>query len=61
MKGFKAYEPGLICRGKQYKENEIFEEDDAKICSKGMHFCENPFDVLKYYDLVNGCVTTLRE
>ena len=53
MKGFKAYQKGLLCRGKQYKENEIFEEDDAKICSKGMHFCENPFDVLKYYDLVN--------
>ena len=52
-KGFKAFEPGLICRGKQYEENTVFEEDKAVVCQKGMHFCENPFDVLDYYDLVN--------
>ena len=54
MKGYKGFAPGLICRGKQYAENTVFEEDRAVICSKGMHFCENPFDVLDHYDLVNG-------
>ena len=53
MKGYKGFNPGLICRGKQYKENTVFEEDRAKICKSGMHFCENPFDVLNYYPLVN--------
>ena len=53
MKGFKAFEKGLICRGKQYAENTVFEEKEAVICHKGMHFCENPMDVLDYYDLVN--------
>ena len=53
MKGYKAFEKGLICRGKQYAENTVFEEERAEICRKGMHFCENPFDVLDYYNLVN--------
>ena len=53
MKGYKAFEKGLICRGKQYTENTVFEEEKAEICNSGMHFCENPFDVLDYYSLVN--------
>ena len=52
MKGFKGFNPGLVCLGKQYAENTVFEEEKAVICSRGMHFCENPFDVLDYYDLV---------
>ena len=52
-KGFKGFEPGLICKGKQYTENTAFEEPNAVPCECGMHFCENPFDVLDYYDLVN--------
>ena len=53
MKGYKGFEPGLICRGKQYAENTVFEEEEAEICSCGMHFCENPFDVLDYYGFTN--------
>ena len=53
MKGYKAFGHGMICRGKQYKENTVFEEDDAVICKKGMHFCKNPLDVLEYYPLVD--------
>ena len=53
-KGYKGFGKGLVCKGKQYKENTVFEEDSARICHSGMHFCENPFDVLDHYDLVNG-------
>ena len=53
MKGYKGFKNGLVCLGKQYAENTVFEEKEAVICRKGMHFCENPFDVLDYYDLVN--------
>ena len=53
MKGYKGFEPGLICRGKQYAENTVFEEEEAEICSCGIHFCENPFDVLDYYGFTN--------
>ena len=53
MKGYKGYNKGLICRGKQYAENTVFEEENAEICKSGMHFCQNPFDVLEYYEYVN--------
>ena len=54
MKGFKAFGKGLVCRGKHYKENTVFEEEKAVICTSGMHFCENPLDVLYYYPLVDS-------
>ena len=53
MKGYKWFNPDFTCKGKQYQENTVFEESEAKICENGMHFCENPFDVLDYYDLIN--------
>ena len=53
MKGYKGFEKGLVCRGKQYAENTIFEEDSAEICKSGMHYCANPLDVLDYYPLLN--------
>ena len=53
MKGYKAFEKGMICRGKQYAENTVFEEENAAICESGMHFCKEPLDVLEYYPLVN--------
>ena len=53
-KGFKAFRKGLVCRDKLYKVGETYEEDGKAICSEGvMHFCENPFDVLNYYDLID--------
>ena len=53
MKGYKGFYKGLICRGKQYAENTVFEEPEANICENGMHFCKKPFDVLAYYSFVN--------
>ena len=52
MKGYKAFEPGLICNGKQYEENTIATEEKAEPCKCGIHFCESPFDVLDYYPLI---------
>ena len=54
MKGYKAFGPGMICRGKQYAENTVFEEESAVICESGMHFCKEPLDVLEHYPLVNN-------
>lgn len=53
MKGYKGFSKGLVCRGKQYEENTVFEEAKAEICKSGMHFCENPFNVLDHYGFVN--------
>nr|DAM30843.1 MAG TPA: hypothetical protein [Caudoviricetes sp.] len=53
-KGYKAFNPGMICKDKQYAENTDYEEVGGKICEKGMmHYCVNPFDVLNFYDLVD--------
>ena len=61
MKGYKGFSKGLICRGKQYAENTVFEEDNAEICHSGMHFCKNPFDVLEHYGFVNENTAELNE
>ena len=63
MKGYKAFEKGLICKGKQYAENTVFEENTAEICKSGMHFCVNPLDCLDYYPLIddNGDMTEFAE
>ena len=58
-KGYKGFKKGLICDPTdknpfQYAENTTFEESDAKICNCGLHFCENPFDVLDHYGFVGN-------
>ena len=64
MRYFKAFHPGMICNGKQYAENTVYEEDGDTICKKGvMHFCETPLDCLDYYPLIDedGRVTEFAE
>ena len=63
MKGYKAFNKGLICRDKQYAENTVFEEESAEICKIGMYFCKNPLDTLDYYPLIDnkGNVTEFAE
>ena len=54
MKGFKGFEKDFSCRGKQYEENTTYEEHGDGCCHKGvMHFCEDPWEVLNHYDLVD--------
>ena len=51
---YKAFNSDFTCKGKQYEENTTYEENGNEICEAGvMHYCENPFDVLDYYPLVN--------
>ena len=53
-KGYKAFNSDFTCKDKQYEENTTYEEFGDRICDKGvMHYCENPFDVLNYYPLVD--------
>ena len=63
--GYKAFEPGMICNGKQYAENTVFEEAGADDCCQAgvMHYCDEPFDCLDYYPLVNdrGEITEFAE
>ena len=48
---YKAMDKNMKCRGKQYEVGKTYYEDKADCCHAGMHACENPLDVLRYYPL----------
>ena len=52
--GYKAYDPGLVCRGYQYEEGKTYKKNGHGVCVGGVtHYCVNPFDVLDHYPLVH--------
>ena len=51
MKGYKAFNKDLTCRGMQYEVGKTFEMKESPICcNQGFHFCENIADVYRYYE-----------
>ena len=48
---YKAMNPDMTCRGKKYEVGKTYFEDKADCCNEGMHACENPFEVLRYYPM----------
>ena len=50
---YKGMDENMRCRGKQYEVGKTYTEDKADCCHAGMHACENPLDVFRYYQL-NG-------
>ena len=53
--GYKGFDKDWKCRDFQYEVGKEYEYDgDIKLCDKGFHFCENPYDVLKYYSAGEG-------
>jgi hypothetical protein len=52
IKGYKAYNNGLKCKNFQYEVGKTYEQKEKpSICKNGFHFCENPLDVLDFYNL----------
>ena len=51
VKGYKGFDKNMKCRGKQYEVGQTYEEPETSLCGKGMHFCEDPWDVPSYYPL----------
>ncbi|MDP4143223.1 MAG: hypothetical protein Q8936_01895 [Bacillota bacterium] len=49
MKSFKGFNKNLQCRGMQYEIGKTYEEQEAKVCNRGLHSCEYPLDVFNYY------------
>ena len=48
---YKAMDKNMQCRGKQYEVGKTYTEPEADCCHAGMHACEIPLDVLRYYPL----------
>ena len=50
MKGYKAFDKTLCCRGMQYEVGKNYTMDESpRLCYRGFHFCERPRDVFNYY------------
>ena len=55
MKVYKGTDKDMKCREMQYELGKTHEfEGELKCCESGLHSCKAPFDVLKYYGLLNG-------
>ena len=49
-KFYKGFNEDLTCRGFQYEEGKTYEENEADLCNKGFHACEDPLDCFSYYE-----------
>jgi hypothetical protein len=50
IKAYKGFDKDLKCKGRQYTEGvEDHVSDVAKLCKEGVHACERPLDVFRYY------------
>ena len=55
MRGYKIMKSDMTCKGFQYEVGKKYSlKGELVICESGFHFCENPFDCLKYYDNIEG-------
>jgi hypothetical protein len=53
--GFKGFDKDFKCRDMQYEVGKEFTADGViEPCKNGLHYCENPLDVLSYYGPVGN-------
>ena len=54
MKGYKAFNKDLTCRGYQFTTDNTHTFDGTPVlCSQGVHFCTDLQDIVKYYHQSN--------
>ena len=55
IKSYKGFDKNLRCRDFQYEIGGIYEMDGKiKMCNRGFHACESPFDVFDYYTMIDS-------
>ena len=55
IKSYKGFDKNLRCRDFQYKIGGIYEMDgEIKVCDRGFHACESPFDVFDHYTMIDS-------
>lgn len=56
MKAYKGFDKNMQCRGFQFEEGKTYHEDEAELCNRGFHACENPLDIFGYYSPGDGSI-----
>ena len=60
IKGYKAMNKDMTCRGFKFEVGETYEEKEKpNCCNNGFHFCKNPLDTLNYYNLCDSTFTEI--
>lgn len=55
MKGYKAFDKDLKCKGFQYEIGQTYEMDgDIECCKRGFHFCKDLADCYRFYEMTNN-------
>jgi hypothetical protein len=49
IKGYKAMNDDMTCRGFKFEVGKTYKSETISMCSSGFHFCENVLDVYNYY------------
>ena len=55
IKSYKGFDKNLKCRDFQYEIGKEYEMDEEiKMCNRGFHACESPFDVFDHYTMIDS-------